>query len=165
MTTSSGEYRLIALTQGQFAIVDAADFDWLSQWDWQACKKRCGFYARRTMQIKGRKMFIYMHNQIMDFTPTRNRLIDHEDRNTLNNRRFNLRFATRQENQHNASIRTDSNSGFKGVGKHHASAKWQARIAFNGTRIYLGLFDTPEAAHAAYCEAATKYHGEFARVL
>ncbi len=41
-------YRLIPLTQHQNAIVDTADFDWLSQWNWHAnlCDK--GFYVRRT---------------------------------------------------------------------------------------------------------------------
>ena len=51
----------------------------------------------------------------------------------------------------------------KGVDWKARSQKWQARITVNKKQVYLGLFNTQEAAHAAYVAAAQKYFGEFAR--
>lgn len=87
--------------------------------------------------------------------------VDHIDRNGLNNTRSNLRIATVVQNQANARISKSNTTGFKGVRKH--KGKFMARISVNGNRLFLGMFATPELAHAAYMEAAIKYHGEFAR--
>jgi hypothetical protein len=55
-------------------------------------------------------------------------------------------------------------SGFKGVCRCRESGKWRASISKNGRWIHLGRFATPQAAHAAYADAARKLFGEFARV-
>jgi hypothetical protein len=57
----------------------------------------------------------------------------------------------------------DNESGLKGVKWHRGAKKWQSRIFFQGKEIYLGLFKTPQEAHAAYCKAAKELFGEFAR--
>jgi len=83
-------------------------------------------------------------------------LIDHINGDRSDNRFENLREATRSENTQN-STHTRSKSGYRGVsrnGKH----RWKAAIAVNGRDQYLGTFDTPEEAHAAYCAAAAKLH-------
>lgn len=89
--------------------------------------------------------------------------IDHANGDKGDNRISNLRVATAFENQWNTPRKPESCSGFKGVTWSKASSRWRARISAGGKSVWLGLFDTPEAAHAAYCEAAKKYHGEFAR--
>jgi HNH endonuclease/AP2 domain len=83
--------------------------------------------------------------------------LDHKNRKKTDNRIANLREATNGQNQ--ANSKRHSISGFKGVRKHHR--KWTASIRYEGQFIYLGLFDTPQAAHAAYCKAAKKLHGKF----
>lgn len=90
--------------------------------------------------------------------------IDHRDLDGTNNRFANLRPATRGENGMNKGACRDNTSGFKGVSWHRKRALWQATIQVAGCRHHLGFFDTPEAAHAVYCEAAQRLHGEFARV-
>ncbi len=90
--------------------------------------------------------------------------IDHKDTCRSNNIWTNLREATHQQNKQNAPIRRDNKSGFKGVCWLRPHKKWRARIKANGREIHLGYFNTREAAHAAYCEAAPKHHGEFARI-
>lgn len=82
--------------------------------------------------------------------------IDHENRTAGDNRFVNLREATPTQNSANKVMAKSNRSGFKGVTFKTSTSKWQARIS-------LGSFDTPEAAHAAYMEAATKLWGEFAR--
>lgn len=85
--------------------------------------------------------------------------IDHLNRDSLDNRICNLREASDVLNQWNQiKPQKNSNSGYRGVGWHKRTQKWQARIGINGTRKHLGLFDTPEQAHAAYLQAKEKYH-------
>jgi hypothetical protein len=87
--------------------------------------------------------------------------IDHVDGERDNNRFGNLREATKSLNSINQRVRSDCLSGLKGVQKH--KNKWAARIVVGGVRRRIGLFDTPETAHAAYLMEAKKHFGEFAR--
>lgn len=89
--------------------------------------------------------------------------IDHIDGNGLNNDIENLRAATSSQNNQNKGAPKNNTSGFKGVSLHKQTKKWVATISHGGKLHYLGLFDTPEAAHQAYTAAATKLHKEFAR--
>ena len=88
--------------------------------------------------------------------------IDHVDGNPFNNRFSNLREATRSENARNQNVRSDNLTGFKRVGFDRRRKQYRSRIQIHGKEVWLGYFDTPEAAHAAYCAAAEKMHGEFA---
>lgn len=90
--------------------------------------------------------------------------IDHINRDRSDNRIKNLRIATNAQNQWNITVRRKSGVGLKGVVKGTRGKGWYARISVNGVRMSLGYFVTPELAHAAYCEAAKKFHGEFARL-
>jgi hypothetical protein len=82
--------------------------------------------------------------------------IDHENTRRDDNRWTNLRPATHAENMRNAGARRTSSTGLKGVIRHQ-SGKFQARCS----GVFLGTFDTPEAAHAAYAAYARKEHGPF----
>lgn len=88
--------------------------------------------------------------------------IDHINGDKLDNRLCNLREATRPQNSRNRASQSNNTSGFKGAFWHKRDSKWVAQIRINGKKKHLGYFPTPEAAHHAYCQAATKYHGEFA---
>lgn len=90
-------------------------------------------------------------------------LIDHIDGDTTNNRFNNLRLASKAENTRNAKKYKHNTSGFKGVCWHNETKKWRAQIRCDYRLVHLGLFDTPELAHMAYCKAAAELHGEFAR--
>lgn len=89
--------------------------------------------------------------------------IDHINGDRRDNRWANLRPASRLENARNLKLCRRNRSGFKGVCWDAGRRKWVAYICADRKRKYLGAFTTPEAAHAAYCEAAEQLHGEFAR--
>jgi hypothetical protein len=86
--------------------------------------------------------------------------IDHADLNKLNNAFNNLRAATPSQNM--ANMRGRAASGFKGVTA-TAANRWVAHIRDGPRTVYLGTYDTPEEAHAAYAGAARMKYGKFAR--
>jgi hypothetical protein len=90
--------------------------------------------------------------------------IDHDDRNGLNNRRSNLRAASRAEQLRNLGIRVDNTSGYKGVSWSKDKDKWRARIMIDGKEKSLGYYDDPEEAARVRDAAAQELHGEFAFV-
>lgn len=73
----------------------------------------------------------------------------------------NLREATIAQNHHNSRGRKADK--LKGAFWHKRDQRWRAQIYLNAKPIHLGYFDSELEAHNAYCEAAKKYHGEFAR--
>jgi hypothetical protein len=89
--------------------------------------------------------------------------VDHRDWNRGNNCWSNLRLATGSQNKANMGKRADNKSGYKGVSWYPTTQKWVAQICCRGERKTLGYFTTPEKAHSAYCEAAERLFGEFAR--
>jgi len=148
--------RLIALTQNQNAIVDAKDYEWLNQWLWYAHKEGGCFYAVR---MEGRKM-VYMHRRIMG-EPTC--LVDHvRVRETLDNRRSNLRLATKQQNNWNCGHNRKNTSGYKGVAWHKGDKRWRAYVKVDGQQKFIGNFMSREDAANARDDAARKLFGEFA---
>jgi hypothetical protein len=146
---------------GHVAIVDAADYEWLMQWKWFGAENYPGkIYVIRT---EGRNRQLKMHREILGLTRGDDRIADHINGNTLDNRRCNLRIATNAQNGHNRGASSNNKAGFKGVSRN--GNRWRAYIMVNAKSIYLGSHPTPEAAYAAYRSAAEKYHGEFARLL
>lgn len=89
--------------------------------------------------------------------------IDHKNLIKHDNRIDNLREATPAQNGYNTIAKPYSASGIKGVRFAEHAKKWVAHCRINGVKRHLGYFTTAEEALAAYKEAVTKYHGEFAR--
>lgn len=146
--------RQIPLTQGKFALVDAADYDLLSMFKWYACRRGQSFYAGTN--IKGRKFL--MHLLLLGKRPGLE--TDHINRNGLDNRRSNLRQVTHAENMRNRRMLTSNKSGFRGVrsyqGRHIAALKYY------GKEIYLGSYSTAEEAARAFDAKAKELVGKFA---
>lgn len=162
--------RLIPLSKGLHAIVDASDYEWLMQYRWTAAKndKGGGWYAVSSERMVDGKRgeYVRMHRLILGLEKGDQRKGDHRDNlNTLDNRRKNLRIATNAQNTMNCRRKSNNHSGLKGViPTGEKKNPWRADIRVDGRLLYLGRFPTKERAHAAYCEAALKYFGEFARV-
>lgn len=84
--------------------------------------------------------------------------IDHIDGNRSNNAISNLREATPAENSQNLCERRKDSKWPIGVGFYARYGRWTARIHKNEVEKFLGYFDSPESAHAAYLAAKKELH-------
>jgi hypothetical protein len=150
-------FRKIPLTQGKYAIVDPEDYEKLAKYKWYAKKNDRRFYAGRTVKRKD----VQMHHAILK--PPEGKFIDHINHNGLDNRKANLRFATRQQNGWN-KYKQEGNysSQYKGVERVKSENKWRARITCNGRVIFIGYFKDEKAAAMAYDAKAKKLFGDYA---
>jgi len=139
---------------GLCALVDAADYEWLSRYTWRAvCANGGTVYACTHCEGK----LCFMHRMIVN--PPEGKVVDHKNRYGLDNHRVNLRHATRGQNNINRAWDTGV-SGFRGV--YPCRDKWGARIGHQRRTLYIGVFDDPAEAARAYDRKAIELHGEFA---
>lgn len=155
----------IALSQEHYALISNEDAD-LLRYHWHATGSTHK-YAKR-LALKNDPPFhayFLLHRVIVERMIGRELLdsevVDHINNDTMDNRRCNLRVATRRQNSINRNISNYSKSGLKGVTK-TSRRRWWAQIKIDGAQTSLGYFDSVLDAHRAYCQAAVKHHGEFA---
>lgn len=145
----------ISLTQGKFALIDDIDFEYLNQWKWHY---HDGYAA------KGCSPTILMHRIVAKRAEINcSQTIDHINLKRNDNRRKNLRPATKAQQMMNYNKQKNNTSGFKGVSyckRHH---KWRATIRYKH-HYHLGYFNNKLDAAKAYNKAAKKYFGKFARL-
>lgn len=159
----------ITLKSGHVVFVDDADFSTVSIYSWRVQKKDRGSEkgviegVRTEIRIAGetKRRSVLIHRFLLN--PQNNMKVDHIDGDVLNNRRYNLRICTDQQNLRNSKKKNTNTSGFKGVSWDKRAKKWMAGICLNGKTIYLGLHLTPQLAHEAYKQKAVELFGEFAR--
>lgn len=150
----------IQLNRGHVALVDSDNYDRLvAMGRWHANPHGRTVYARKNIRRNGRMVTVGMHAIITGWP-----YVDHVNGNGLDNRRANLRQATHGQNMGNKRIYSSNTSGFKGVGLHRKSSKWQAIIWRDGKSHYLGRYAIPEEAARAYDRAAVELFGDFARL-
>ncbi len=150
----------IQLTRGLVAIVDDEDYERVALRSWIAVPEGDNWYARtRGRRSEGEKQNLYMQNFIMGAIG-----IDHVNRNGLDNRKCNLRPATKLQQAWNRTKRKNCTSKYKGVylfrqGTYKA---WRAMIRIDKKLKDLGLHHCETAAALAYDRAAKETFGEFA---
>jgi osmotically-inducible protein OsmY len=150
----------IPLSNGGIAFVDDEDFEKISLIPWYGVDGGYTRYAyTMTSRQSSKRTTIAMHQLILEITKGE---VDHINRNGLDNRKSNLRIATRNQQMMNAIKRKNkTTSQYKGVC--WTNKRWQANINVNGRQLYLGRFKVEEDAARAYDDAARRYFGEFAR--
>lgn len=121
---------IIVTTKGERITVDRCDLDSLKNHSWYITTRG---YAATT--VGGKR--IYLHRLLMN--PDKYQ-VDHINRNKLDNRRYNLRLVTNQENHFNKTENRNNTSGKAGVYHHTQCDRWCVQITVNGKTIHGGLF-------------------------
>lgn len=135
-------------------ICDLDDWENLKKYTWSLSNSG---YAYSKIVVAGHDMTIQFHNMILPLQDD-DRVVDHINTNKLDNRRNNLRYCSRQQNNINKStLNRNNTSGFRGVNYSKSMKKWQAQIMINRRKIIIGYYDKKEDAYQARLEAEKKY--------
>lgn len=142
------------------SLIDCDDLHFAMGRKWYADRKGNTTYV--SARINGKIKRLHCH--IMgDAAP--GMMVDHINGNGLDNRRANLRWATKKQNAHNSANRKrKGTSKFKGVDWDKRRNKWRAQICTDLKNKFLGYFSTEHAAAIAYDLAAMAHYGEYAHV-
>lgn len=154
--------KIIPLTKGRYALVDDADYPWLSSFHW--CYSSDGYAVNYYRDEYGNNRKRSMHRMLMaaileQFVPAELQ-VDHINHTRIDNRRENLRLATRSQNQAYKKLQVNNTSGYKGVIWN--KNRWEVRIRYQGRKLYLGRYDDPIQAAFVYDGAARLLYQEFA---
>ena len=135
-----------------YAIVDDGDYDSLSQFLWS---NSSGYASRRDGDNK-----FYMHREVVNAND--GDIVDHINRDTLDNRRCNLRICDHAGNMANSKNRSHNKTGYRGVWYDKKRGKFAAAIRKNGKTVHLGRFEDAIDAANAFDDAARSEYGEYA---
>lgn len=159
------------LIKGRCIVIDDDVYVWAIKKKWHFIKTSSGKEYPTTNikvercihcgQLKNKSIRIHtlVCGQVKGFC------IDHINGNTLDNRRENLRFVTKGQNNLNRCLNKNSTTGYKGVSfkKSNRFRPYISRLKVNGKSYFGGCFATPEEAAISYDNLAIKYHGIYAK--
>jgi len=156
----------ILLDHGLSALVDHADLLRLAPFRWRAeCRNGRWFAIHRERGSDGsgaRWRTILLHRMLLDAPP--GTLVVHVNGNSLDNRRSNLRVATRREVGMQRRPNRKNASGYKGVTRERRTGRWRAVLTVAGEKVPLGYYATAEEAARVYDAKAVELYGELARL-
>jgi hypothetical protein len=146
-------------------LVDDEDYVYLSKINWFLSKDKKNFYIAGWIKDEnGEFVKVKMHQMIMGNYDKKVVVIDHISRDTLDNRRCNLRFITWAENARNRNPLKGKKIAYKGVtySEYKGKKYYKVYLTINGVKIREGRFKTAEEAAIRWNELARIHHGEFA---
>ena len=139
------------------ALIDLEDYEKVKDYKWGM--NTYGYVFRSRVDFENREMYL---SRFILSPKVKDTIIDYINRNPLDNRKVNLRKATRSQNSINSALTKNNSSGFKGVSWHKQHEKWAVSIHKKGHSEHLGYFRSKINAAKAYNKRAMELFGEFA---
>ena len=153
--------KIIPLTQGYVTLVDNDIYELFCGFRWHVHRWRNYLYAARNIFNREKYVLSKMHREIFQLSPNEG-IVDHINKNTLDNRRENLRVTTKSMNAYNRKFQSNNTSGYRGVHWVTRDKIWRTHINVTCRRIWCGNFNNLIQAAKAYDIVATKYLGDSA---
>lgn len=162
----------VYLDKGLCAIVEVDDLALIAPYRWYAHNppRSTKWYASTSWYLGGGRLnqvkkLVSMHALIMGHDVSTGMDIDHINGNGLDNRRRNLRSATRTQTNANRGKYRNNSTGYKGVYYYpNRETPYWAYITCDRKRKSLGYYATAEEAALAYNKAAKELFGEYAHL-
>jgi hypothetical protein len=153
----SGPQRITVGDAGLFALVDSADYEYVSCYRWRTASRKSATYA--SAWVPALKRTVFLHRLIMG--EPKGLLVHHKNKSGLDCRRNNLVVLSHSEHRWTQSARANGSSPYKGVCRHRRKhdRPWVARIAINGRRWALGQYKSDVEAARVYNTALRKLAG------
>lgn len=142
-------YVRVKLNDTDYMLCDIDDWERLKNHGWS--KGKGGYAVSGNRKERG----FYFHKKV---TNTTTEIVDHINRNRLDNRKCNLRITNQSVNGYNAKLSVRNTTGYKGVKRSANGKKWIAYITVKGKNIHLGTYETIEEAIQSRKEAEEKYY-------
>ena len=152
---------VVELSQGKNTLVDIDDLPIIASHKW--CFVAGGYAFTSVRDQNGKRGKMYLHRLLLGLTDPATHA-DHKNGDRLDNRRSNLRPATRAQNMQNQGLSARNNSRYKGVSYYTRDGNYRAEITVDGKRQHLGYYPDAESAARAYDAVATELHGSFAPI-
>ena len=152
-----GNVLKITTANGCEILADAEELEKLKRYSW--CVSKQGYAVAN---VNGK--VVKINRYILGLDNCEGKIVDHINRNKLDNRKANLRFCTQKDNARNISVSKNSKSKVLGVRK-TKHGTYNVRIVADRKEYHIGNFETIEDAIFARHKAEIKYHGKFASHL
>lgn len=159
----------IELTQGKHTLVDYDDYVKFNVYKWHTSHNGLGkdlHYACRNEKVNGKIVYKALHREIMNVSD--NRIVDHINGNTLDNRKENLRICSKKENSYNQTKSKNNKSGYKGVVEYSDNKDkipyYKVFITVDRKQMYLGSSKSKICAALIYDEFSLCVHGKYAKL-
>lgn len=136
-----------------YTLIEHIDLNRISSYSWSLMGRD---YIKSRIDGKD----VYLHRFIMK-QDNPDIIVDHINRNKLDNRRSNLRLANRKQNAFNRNKSSNKSSKYKGVSLDKSKGLWQSYIKMDGIKYLLGYFKSEREAAKTYDLYASHYYGEF----
>ena len=148
-----GDTVVCTLSNGVQFLIDVDDYGRVKEYGWSYNRPRDYIFCNSLNQIP---LSRFLLNCPPGFE------VDHINHNRLDNRRCNLRIATKSENSANTRRIKNGILRYKGVSYCTQTGRWRASIHYGDMQTTIGRYDTMEQAAVAHDLVSYKLYGDFA---